>query len=276
MAVLTQSHVLGLSNQLLFWSAVALTGYGVLVFTAGKAIFYPMRYPAGNWDVQGQLGAEDVHLTASDGTELHAWWIARPDAEFVTLHLHGNAGNITHRDLSAWTILQAGSSVLLLDYRGYGKSEGKPSESGIYRDGDTAYDWLLAQGYKPEQIILHGESLGTAVAVELASRRRCAGVVLEAPFTSARAVAHKVLPLIGPLLVWGFDTKSRMQRITAPVFVIHGDSDEAIAYEFGKEVFAAAREPKKFWTVPGATHNDIHITGRAEFPSRLAEFYNSL
>ncbi len=262
-----------LSSQLLFWSVIALTGYGVLVFAASKAFFYPMRYPAGNWGVRGQLGAEDVELAAIDGTKLHAWWIAKPNAKFVTLHLHGNAGNITHRGLSASTILQAGSSVLLLDYRGYGKSEGKPSESGIYRDGDAAYAWLLAKGYKPEQIILHGESLGTAVAVELATRRKCAGVVLEAPFTSARAVAHKVLPLIGPLLVWGFDIKSRMQRVNAPVFVIHGDHDEVIAYEFGKQVFAAARDPKRFWTIPGATHNDLHIVGHSEFPRHLAAFY---
>jgi uncharacterized protein len=265
-----------LSNQLLIWTAVALTGYGVLVFAASKAFFYPMRFPAGNWGVQRELGAEDAHLTASDGIKLHAWWIAKPGAKFATLHLHGNAGNITHRDLSAAAILRAGSSVLLLDYRGYGKSEGKPSEGGVYGDADAAYDWLLSKGYKAEQIILHGESLGTAVAAELASRRKCAGVVLAAPFTSARAVAHKVLPFIGPLLVWGFDTKSRVQKIGAPVFVIHGDRDEVIAYEFGKEIFAAAREPKRFWNIPGATHNDLHSAGRSEFPRRLAEFYASL
>jgi fermentation-respiration switch protein FrsA (DUF1100 family) len=234
-----------------------------------------MRYPAGNWGVRGELGAEDVYLTASDGTKLHAWWIPKPGAKFATLHLHGNAGNITHRDLSASTILQAGSSVLLLDYRGYGKSEGKPSERGIYRDADAAYDWLVTKGFKPGQIILHGESLGTAVAAELASRRKCTGVVLEAPFTSARAVAHKVLPLVGPLLVWGFDTKSRMAKINAPVFVIHGDRDAVITYEFGQQIFAVAREPKRFWTIPGATHNDLHIAGRSEFSRRLAEFYAS-
>ena len=265
-----------MNNQFFIWIAVALIGYGVLAFAATKAFFYPMRYPAGNWGVQSQLGAEDVFLKASDGIKLHAWWIAKPGVRLATLHLHGNAGNITHRDLSASTITAAGSSVLLLDYRGYGKSEGKPSEQGVYRDGDAAYDWLVSKGYKPEQIILHGESLGTAVAAELASRKKCAAVILEAPFTSARAVAHKVLPFIGPLLVSGFDTKARMGQINAPVFVIHGDRDEVIAYEFGKEVFAAAREPKRFWTISGATHNDLHIVGRLEFPRRLADFYSSL
>jgi fermentation-respiration switch protein FrsA (DUF1100 family) len=263
-------------NQILLWIAVALAGYGVLVFAAAKSVYYPMRFPAGDWRAQSALGAEDVWLRASDGTKLHAWWIARPGAKWATLHLHGNAGNITPRDLSAATITGAGSSVLLLDYRGYGKSEGRPTEAGLYRDAVAGYEWLLAKGHKPAQIILHGESLGSAVAVELASRKPCGGVVLEAPFTSARAVAHRVLPFVGPLLVWGFDTKSRMERVRAPVLVIHGDADDIIAYDLGKQVFAAAREPKSLWTVEGATHNDLHISGRAQFAKRLADFYASL
>jgi fermentation-respiration switch protein FrsA (DUF1100 family) len=215
-------------------------------------------------------------LTAADSTKLHAWWIPKPGSKLATLHLHGNAGNITHRDLTASAILQAGSSVFLLDYRGYGKSEGRPTETGLYQDADAAYDWLLSNGYTPSRIIVHGESLGTAVAAELASRRGCAGIVLEAPFSSARAVAHRVVPFVGPLLVWGYDTKSRIQKVHAPVFVIHGEQDEIIAYELGKEVFAAAPEPKRFWSIEAATHNDLHIVGPTEFSRRLSEFYASL
>jgi fermentation-respiration switch protein FrsA (DUF1100 family) len=235
-----------------------------------------MRYPAGDWTVQKELGAEDVWLQTSDGIKLHAWWVPAPGATLATLHLHGNAGNITHRDLSAATIRQAGSSVLLLDYRGYGRSEGSPSESGLYRDADAAYDWVTAKGFTPQQIILHGESLGTAVATEIASRRECAGVVLEAPFTSARAVAARVLPVLGPLLISGFDTKSRIRKVRAPVFIIHGDADEVIAYEFGQELYEAAAERKRFWTIRGATHNDLHIAGRAEFATRLPDYYRSI
>jgi fermentation-respiration switch protein FrsA (DUF1100 family) len=228
--------------------------------------------------VQEVLGAKDVSFRSADGIKLHGWWIAAPEAKdsLATLHLHGNGGNITHRGLSARNIIKAGSSVLLLDYRGYGKSEGKPSEKGLYQDAEAAYDWIASQGYRPEQIIIHGESLGTAVATYLATKRKCAGLILEAPFTSAKAVAGRVLPVIGQMLIWGYNSKARMKDIHVPVLVIHGDRDEVIAYEFGQQIYAAANEPKTFWTIPGATHNDLHIAGRAEFPARLAAFYRSL
>jgi uncharacterized protein len=262
-------------NQLLIWIAVALVSYGVLVYAAGKTLYYPMRYPAGDW--HSVPGAQDVWINAVDGVKLHAWWVQHPEAKWVTLHLHGNAGNITYRDLAAASITAAGSSVLLLDYRGYGRSEGRPSESGLYRDAQAAYEWLIRRGHKADRIVIHGESLGAAVAVELASHNICAAVVLEAPFTSARAVAHRVLPFVGPLLVWGYDSKSRIGRVRAPVFIIHGGRDEVIGTEFGRDLFAAARDPKRLWIVQGAGHNDLHDTGRrAEFVKRLAEFYASL
>src|SRR4051812_37292921 len=105
------------------WGSVAVVGFGFAVWGASRMMYYPMRYPAGDWPVQQTLGAQDVSLRASDGVKLHAWWIAAPGAKLATLHLHGNGGNITHRGLSARSIVRAGSSVLLLDYRGYGKSE---------------------------------------------------------------------------------------------------------------------------------------------------------
>jgi fermentation-respiration switch protein FrsA (DUF1100 family) len=165
--------------------------------------------------------------------------------------------------------------VLLLDYRGYGKSEGSPGEAGLYADAEAAYEWLAAR-HPTSGIVLHGESLGTAVASYLAASRPCAGLVLEAPFPSARAVAGRVLPLLGPLLISGFDTESNLQKIRVPVLVIHGDADEVIAYDFGKKVYDAARGPKTFWSLPGATHNDLHIAGEAEFVARLRRFYASL
>ena len=260
----------------LAWLCAGVVCYGLLAWKASRMMYYPMRYPAGNWRVQQSLGAKDVWLKASDGTKLHSWWIEATDAKFATVHLHGNGGNITHRDFSAQNIVAAGSSVLLLDYRGYGKSDSRPSERGLYRDALAAYDFVAGQGFRPEQIVIHGESLGTAVATWLATKRTCGGVVLEAPFTSAKAVAGRILPILGPALVWGFDNMSRMKDVRAPVLIIHGDRDEVIAYEFGQQLFAAANQPKSFWTIPGATHNDLHVIGRPEFSSRLANFYKSL
>jgi fermentation-respiration switch protein FrsA (DUF1100 family) len=261
--------------------ALAIVCFGLLTWGANRMLYYPMKYPAGDWSVQDGLGAKDVWIYAGDGTKLHGWWITAPAQSaslprFATLHLHGNGGNITHRALSARNILSAGSSVLLLDYRGYGKSEGKPSEEGLYQDADAAYEWIVAQGYAPARIIIHGESLGTPVAVHLTTRRNSAGLVMEAAFTSARAVAGRVLPVIGPLLVSGYNTIGRIKKVRVPLLIIHGDRDEVIAYEFGQELFRAANDPKSFWTIPGATHNDLHTIGKPEFRARLAAFYNSL
>jgi fermentation-respiration switch protein FrsA (DUF1100 family) len=253
--------------------AVVIAGYALLRFLARKSLYHPWRYPQGYWDVQKEIGAEDVWLTTRDGTRLHAWYIHRPDTQLATLHLHGNAGNITLRGDVAQQIVAAGSSVLLLDYRGFGKSDGVPEESGLYEDAAAGYQWLVQRGYQPGQIVLHGESLGTAVAVQLAAARECAAVVLEAPFSSAADVASRILPVIGRFLISGLDSLSLIKRVKAPILFIHGDRDEIIAFELGRKLYDAAPEPKEFWELRGASHNDIHHTAGAEFAARLAAFY---
>ncbi len=258
------------------WPLVAAGAYGALYYAANRSVYYPLRYPHGPWELQAHIGAADVWLVTPDGLRIHAWSVERPGARLVSLHLHGNAGNISHRVAHIRAITDAGSSALMLDYRGYGKSQGRPTERGLYTDAETAYEHLLKTGFRPEQIVLHGESLGTAVAVDLASRRPCGGVVLEAPFTSARDVAQSVLPVIGPLLIWSFDSRGKIGRVHAPVLFIQGDSDEIIPPRLGQALFAAAPEPKSFWTVPGAGHNDILETAGAEYIRRLQSFYETL
>jgi fermentation-respiration switch protein FrsA (DUF1100 family) len=248
----------------------------LLMWAASRSVYFPFRYPLGDWAARDRLGAEDVWLRARDGGRLHGWWIRQPDARLDTLYLHGNAGNITHREAIVPVITAAGSSLLLLDYRGYGRSDGRPTEKGLYRDAEAAYDYLLSRGYEPRRIVIHGESLGTAVAVDLAARRPCAGLVLASPFTSARAVAQRVLPLLGPVLVWGYNSKSKMAQVQAPVLVLHGNRDEVIAFQLGRELYEAAREPKFFWRVEGAAHNDIVEVSGPEYTQRLREFYEKL
>jgi fermentation-respiration switch protein FrsA (DUF1100 family) len=226
--------------------------------------------------VEAQLGASDIQLDAADDVRIHAWWIPGQDTGLVTLYLHGNGGNLSHRYSHFREIAAAGSAILALDYRGYGKSSGEPTEKGLYRDAETAYSYLLKTGYRPEQIILHGESLGTAVAVDLASRRPCAALVLEAPFTSAKDVAQTVLPVIGPLLIWGFDSRRKIGRVRVPILFIQGDRDEIIPIRLGQALFAAANEPKSFWIVAGAGHNDIVEGAGANYRQRLRSFYSSL
>jgi pimeloyl-ACP methyl ester carboxylesterase len=255
---------------------IAAVAYGALYWFANRSVYFPSKYPEGSWDVQAQLGAADVWVAAADGVRNHGWQVDRRGAQFVTLYFHGNAGNITDRYDHFREIASAGSSVLMIDYRGYGKSSGRPTEEGFYRDADAAYDHLIRVGRRADQIILHGESLGTAVAVDLASRRPCAGVVLEAPFTSGKDVARTVLPVIGPLVIWSFDSRKKIGRIHAPILIIHGDRDEIIPTRLGQALFEAAPEPKSIWIVPGAHHNDIVETAGANYRQHLQSFYESL
>lgn len=125
-------------------------------------------------------------------------------------------------------------------------------------------------------MVAHGESLGTAVAVDLAAKRSCAGVVLEAPFTSARAMAGRVLPVIGPLLIFSYDSRKRIQRVRAPLLVMHGDRDSIVPIDLGRALFDMAPEPKMFWTVAGADHNDLVETAGPQYRERLRGFYHSL
>ncbi len=258
------------------WPLLAAFGYGLLCFLASRSLYYPMKYPQGFWDVQGEAGASDVWLRASGGVRLHAWWIPAPGARLVTLFLHGNAGNLTHRLKHIEEITAAGSSLLLLDYRGYGRSEGRPSEGGLYADGEAGYRYLVEMGRPPESIVVHGESLGTAVAVDLAARHRVGGIVLEAPFTSAREVGARVLPLLGPLITWGWDSKAKIAKVRAPLLILHGTRDEVIPFELGRALFAAAREPKSFWAVEGSGHNDIPEAAGPAYRQRLAAFYTAV
>jgi fermentation-respiration switch protein FrsA (DUF1100 family) len=247
--------------------------YVALRFVANSAVYYPLRFPDGLWNLQRDIAATDVWLTTRDGVKLNAWWIEAPRARLATVFFHGNGGNLTHRIEHMQAIIAAGSSLLIPDYRGYGKSEGKPSEAGLYMDANAAYQWLIDNGHSPDRIVIQGESLGTAVAIDLAARKPCAGVVLEAPFNSASQVAAGILPFLGPLIMRGFDSKGKIPKIRAPLLFMHGDRDEVIAYKLGRDLYAAAPEPKSFWTVEGAGHNNLLEVAGERYREHLAAFY---
>lgn len=246
-------------------------GWALMAWMANRSAYFPAKYPQGYWEERQRLGAEDVWIP-SGGLRLHGWWKPVEGARSVVLFLHGNAGNVTLRGDAIEDLAAAGASVLVVDYRGYGRSEGWPTERGLYQDSEAAYEWLKARGWGEDRIILVGESLGTAAAVELASRRKCAGAVLEAPLPSARMVAARILPVLGPALVWGFDSMGRIGRVRAPLLFIHGEEDEVIAYDLGLRLYRAAPEPKELWTVKGGHHNDLHELNPAAYRERLKAF----
>jgi uncharacterized protein len=247
---------MGSDHKLWVLLAVAVAVWGGLCLLARRSAFFPARYPQGRWTEQSRLGAQDVWLQA-DGNRLHAWWVEVPGATTATLFLHGNAGNLSHRGYAVEAVTAAGSSILVLDYRGYGKSEGSPSEAGLYADAQAAYDWLRGKGFA--RLVVHGESLGAAVAVDLASRNKVEGLILEAPFSSGRDMAAAVLPGVGPLVFWGWNSAAKITKVQAPLLLLHGDHDEVVPFRLGQRLFEAAKQPKTFWRAEGAGHNDLAL-----------------
>ena len=242
---------------------VAVAWVGIIVALEDSFIYYPTR-PVNATPAQRGLAYEDVSLTTADGVRLHAWWVPgqRP---LALLWLHGNGGNIGHRVEHIELVhRRLGVDSLVLDYRGYGRSEGHPSEQGTYRDADAALAYLRARrGSDGADVVVFGQSLGAAIAVDLAARERVGALVLEAPFTSIAAMARVALPFLplGPLLRTRYDSLSKIGRVQAPLLVPHSRVDGVIPYEQGQQLFAAAPEPKRFHTIVGAGHNDAYLRG---------------
>ncbi len=203
---------------------------------------------------------EDVRCQASDGVELNGWFFPAntnsPRARLVLLLCHGNAGNISHRLDTAAALLATGVNVFLFDYRGYGRSQGRPGEEGTYRDAQAAYQWLRQRGFAGTNIVVLGESLGGGVAAELAVREPLGGLVLQSTFTSIPDIGAELFPWL-PVRWLGtihYDTRSKLPRLHIPVLVMHSRVDEIIPFHHGERNFAAANEPKLFWELP-ADHN---------------------
>jgi fermentation-respiration switch protein FrsA (DUF1100 family) len=244
-------------------------------------IFFP-EYPGrleGDWHPRA-LPVEDVWLKAADGTKLHAWWIPSKAAKFTFLALHGNASNIANR-ASAYEFLRSTpANVLALEYRGYGHSEGKPSESGMYLDAQAAHQYLVdVQKIDPKTIISFGQSLGTAVAANVASQLPVGAVVLEAPFPSASALARKMfwfLPGIQFFVHGQLNTAARLQHTGAPLLVVHCTQDPVIPFEFGQSVYDHAPEPKRFLRIETLCHEEASSVAPREYRVALDEFLSTL
>lgn len=218
---------------------------------------------------------EDRWFTTDDGVRIHGWFASagRKDAP-VLLWAHGNGGNIGGRYEVLAALVRGGVDVLAYDYRGYGKSEGSPSEKGAYLDARAAYDGLVASGAPAERIVCLGESLGGAVTIELATARACRGVAVVSTFSSIADVARAHYGPLGMVARGVFDSASRVGSLSRPFFAAHGTRDEIVPYESGEALFEAAHEPKEFLRVEGAGHNDIFaypqvIEGIVEFSNRV-------
>lgn len=248
------------SLRLLVWPVGCyLATLACLMIFEDRLIFFPCP-AATNWrPPPADVPVQDVWFDTAHG-RVHGWWLPRPGIAGALLYCHGNAGNLSQRGLLALALQQTlNESVLIVDYPGYGKSEGAPSEAGCYAAGDAAYLWLTeTQKIPPERVILFGKSLGGGVATELASRRPHRALVLVKTFTSIPDLAQHLYPFFPArwLARNRFESLSRIARCSGPVLIAHGDRDGSIPYAQGRRLYDAAPEPKRFLVLPDCDHND--------------------
>ncbi len=260
--------------------AIYITLALFLYFTQSGMLYYPnlpsrelMLTP----DRYG-LEYEELQLKTGDGLTLHGWFIPTRNPRATLLFCHGNAGNISHRMESIAIFHQLGLNVLIFDYRGYGQSEGKPSEQGTYLDAEAAWDYLTQQkNIPPNQIILFGRSLGAAIASRLASTRQPLGLIVESAFSSVPDMAAHYYPYLPVRLIsrFRYDTQQHVENISSPILVIHSPDDEIIPYSNGQQLFAAAGEPKQFLSIHGG-HNDGFLLSGEQYTRGLEGFINTL
>ncbi|MBX3501867.1 MAG: alpha/beta fold hydrolase [Alphaproteobacteria bacterium] len=255
--------------------------FGSIVFIGVPALehHFTFRPRAATYEWRAPSGAEDVFFDSAPGVKLHAWyWRAdkeRP-APVTVLYAHGNAGHVQRFSPAAAHIASLGFDVLLYDYRGYGRSEGKSEdEKTLFADGRAAMEYLVrARGVPAESIAHYGYSLGSAVSAELAVSQPCRAAILVAPLASVSAQVSAMYPWVPEpfhaLTRSRFDTVGKIGRARCPVMVVHGDRDQIISVEQGRAVYEAAREPKRLMIIPGATHwlgrsDSSHLEAAAQF-----------
>jgi uncharacterized protein len=223
-------------------------------------VYQPVKWPKGKWEKKDELGAENAWFLADDGTQLHGWHLPHENPVAVALFAHGNTGNVSDQAETLRILRDRHRlSVMTFDYRGYGRSEGAPSEAGILQDARAARAWLARrEKVLEEDIVLIGHSLGGGVMVDLAAKDGARGLILASTFTSIPDVAKAHAPLFpaNALVENRFNSQQIIAQYRGPLLQIHGDRDKEIPYKLGRKLFDAANEPKQFVTKSGGGHND--------------------
>jgi len=251
-------------------SIVVVSLYAVILagayFFQGNLLFIPGREMIATPESVG-LSYKDHYFETEDGVKIHGWFIPNVESDKIVQLSHGNAGNISGRVGLASVLHEAGFNVFMYDYRGYGKSEGKPSEEGLYKDAEAALNFLKANyDAKDENIVQFGRSLGGAVASYIAANHKIGGLALDSSFTNMRKIIEEVYPVIPSFLSnYKFPTTDYLSDIKdVPVLILHSRDDDLIAFHHGEELYATASEPKEFVTLNGG-HNDSFLVSKEKY-----------
>ncbi len=258
----------------IFIGLVLLFGY--IKYIESRGIFFPLR------DVETtpsflHIPFEDVYIKTEDNIKINGWFIPKEGAKYTILFCHGNAGNIGNRLEKIILLREANVNIFIIDYRGYGKSQGRPTEQGLYLDAAAAYNYLLdKREIKAENIILYGESVGTAVIINLASTAKIAGLIAEGGFSTGRDMGREIYPFL-PSFVFSnkFDSLSKIKNINEPKLFIHSRDDEIIPFSLAKKLFDTAGEPKQLKEIKGS-HNSCFFDCREACLSCIKSFIEQL
>lgn len=271
---------------------------GLTIFIMGfedKFIYFPAEYPDGFWEVDNIPSREaevvpkieDCCFTTSDSLRLHGWYctphrrvsgsLERVPSRMVLLWFHGNAGNISYRYDMIRAMMSLAVQIFIIDYRGYGKSEGKPTEQGLYIDARAAWNYLVDErALAPERIIIFGKSLGGVPAIDLASQVEPAGLIVQSSFTSAADMAAAVVPFLPRILLHTkMNSIEKIGLVHCPKLFIHSRADEVVPYKLGRRLYEAAPGPKEFYEVKGSPHNSTYIVGGKPYFDALRRFIES-
>ncbi len=263
------------------WLLLIALAWGLLCVLIGlfqsRFLYFPSR-SYGETPADRGLTFEDLTLTTRDGVAIAAWYMPHALARGSVIFLHGNAGNMAGRLDDVQLMHGMGVNVLLLDYRGFGRSDGRPDEQGTYEDAETAWRYLVeTRGQSPEQIVLFGRSLGGAIAIELATRQAPAALIVESTFTSIVDIGrlHYWFLPVRFLVTYKYESVTKVGHITCPKLHFHGRDDWLIPLENGRKLFEAAAQPKTFVESPGG-HGDAGIRYSPEYGQRLRAFLDEI
>ncbi|RLB16928.1 MAG: alpha/beta hydrolase [Deltaproteobacteria bacterium] len=269
-----------LTTPMTFFQTIIILGFLVLLLilfyprVESFFIFYPDKVLEAT-PADCNLTFQEIFFETPDHLHLHGWYFPGNHSQPVILFCHGNAGNISHRLDNVRRLVNQDLRVFLFDYRGYGRSEGNPSEKGIYTDGLAAYDYLLkGKHLSPEKIVLFGRSLGGAVATEIALKRKVRSLILESAFTSTRDMARTIplFRIFTPVIPRHFNNLKKLSLVTVPKLIIHGTRDEIVPFSQGRKLFTNALPPKHFFPLEGAGHNDTYIVGGPRYFQTISTF----
>ncbi len=248
-----------------------------LYYGQSKVVFFPVERMESAPDRIG-LEYQKVRFKTADDVRLFSWFLPAQQNKGVILFFHGNAGNISHRLDTLAIFNQLGYSTLIFDYRGYGKSEGTPSEQGLYLDAEAAWKYLVEEmEVKPEDIIIFGRSLGGPLAAHIAAQNSVRACIVESTFTSAKDIASSLYPLypVGLICRFKFETLQSILKKSAPLLVVHSSDDEIIPFSHGRKIYEAAADPKTFLAIGGDHNNGFMLSGR-QYIDGLENFLSDL